>query len=260
MTVYQGFNLITREKICYIVKMETPKEKLRPKPPLVNDTILSRESWKIFQVIAEFVEGYERLVHIKPSVSVFGSSRTKRDDTNYFLAESIGQKLSDAGYSVVTGGGPGAMEAVNKGASQGRSFSVGLNIELPNHELSNVYQDISLRFRHFFTRKVMFVKYAAAYVVLPGGYGTLNEFVEIIALVQTGKTRHIPIILVNEPFWRPLLHWFKNTLLLENMIDENDLSLWTFADSPEEVIQKIQAFYKDKEIPTETLVEDGPDI
>ena len=240
--------------------METPKEKLRPKPPLVNDAILSRESWKIFQVIAEFVEGYERLVHIKPSVSVFGSARTKRGDTNYLLAESIGRKLSDAGYSVVTGGGPGTMEAGNKGAYEGRSFSVGLNIELPTQEPSNSYQDISLRFRHFFTRKVMFVKYAAAYVVLPGGYGTLSEFAEIIALVQTNKTRHIPIILVNEPFWRPLLQWFKNTLLLENMIDESDLSLWTFADSPEEVIQKIQAFYKDKEIPTETLVEGDIDI
>ncbi|HEV2524625.1 MAG TPA: LOG family protein, partial [Gammaproteobacteria bacterium] len=122
------------------------------------------------------------------------------------------------------------------------------------------YQDISLRFRHFFTRKVMFVKYAAAYVVLPGGYGTLSEFAEIIALVQTGKTRQIPIILVNEPFWRPLLQWFKNTLLLDNMIDESDLTRWTFADSPEEVIQKIQVFYKDKEIPTETLVEGDTDI
>ncbi|HQW57542.1 MAG TPA: TIGR00730 family Rossman fold protein, partial [Gammaproteobacteria bacterium] len=184
--------------------METPKEKLRPKPPLVNDAILSRESWKIFQIIAEFVEGYERLVHIKPSVSVFGSARTKRDDTNYLLAESMGRKLSDAGYSVVTGGGPGSMEAANKGAYQGRSSSVGLNIDLPTQESSNIYQDISLRFRHFFTRKVMFVKYATAYVVLPGGYGTLSEFAEILALVQTGKTRQIPIILVNEPFWRPL--------------------------------------------------------
>lgn len=240
--------------------MDTSKDKPRPKTPSVNDSVLSRESWKIFQVMAEFVEGYERLIHIKPSVSVFGSARTKQDDPNYLLAESIGRKLSDAGYSVITGGGPGSMEAVNRGAYQGRSLSVGLNIELPKQEFSNRFQDISLRFRHFFTRKVMFVKYAAAYVVLPGGYGTLNEFAEILALIQTGKTRHIPIVLVNEPFWRPLLQWFKNTLLMENMIGENDMTLWTFADSAEEVIQRIALFYKDKEIPTETLVEGNTDI
>ncbi len=233
--------------------MEAFKEEGRPKPPLVNDSTLSRESWKLFQVIAEFVEGYEKLFHTKPSVSVFGSSRTKPGETNYLFAESLGLQLSDAGYSVVTGGGPGSMEAVNKGAYKGRSFSIGLNIELPTQEPSNRYQDISLRFRHFFTRKIMFVKYAVAYVVLPGGYGTLNEFAEIIALIQTGKTRRIPIILVNEPFWRPLLQWFKNTLVAENMIDESHLEFWTFADSPAEVIQIIQAFYKDKEmIITET--------
>jgi uncharacterized protein (TIGR00730 family) len=240
--------------------MDTSKEEPRPKTPPVNDSVLSRESWKIFQVIAEFVEGYERLIHIKPSVSVFGSARTKRDDPNYVFAESIGRALSDAGYSVVTGGGPGMMEAVNKGAYQGKSLSVGLNIDLPAQEPVNRYQDISLRFRHFFTRKVMFVKYAAAYVVLPGGYGTLAEFVEVLALIQTGKTRHIPIILVNEPFWRPLLQWFNNTLLIEHMIDDSDLALWTFAESPEEVIKKIQAFYKDKEMPAETLVEGDTDI
>lgn len=224
--------------------MEVPKDNPRPKTLLTNDSVLARESWKIFQVIAEFVEGYEKLINIKPSVSVFGSARTKQGEINYLLGEAIGQQLSDAGYSVVTGGGPGTMEAVNKGAYQGSSLSIGLNIELPAQEPANAYQDISLRFRHFFTRKIMFVKYAAAYVVLPGGYGTLSEFLEIIALLQTGKTRRIPIILVNEPFWRPLLQWFKETLLIENMIDESDLTLWVFADSPEEVVSKIQAFYK----------------
>lgn len=259
MTVYQVASYITTQ-VLYLTNMDTPKEEPRPKTPSVNDSVLSRESWKIFQVMAEFVEGYERLIHIKPSISVFGSARAKPGDPNYLLAEAIGRKLSDAGYSVVTGGGPGTMEAVNKGAYKGRSLSVGLNIELPTQELSNRYQDISLRFRHFFTRKVMFVKYAAAYVVLPGGYGTLDELAEILALVQTKKTRHIPIILVNEPFWRPLLQWFKSTLLTENMIDANDITLWTFADSPEEVVQRIQTFYKDKEIPTETLVEGNTDI
>ncbi len=227
----------------------------RPKIPPVNDSVLSRESWKIFQVIAEFVEGYERLIHTRPSVSVFGSARAKQGDSYYQLAESIGRHLSDAGYSIVTGGGPGAMEAVNKGAHRGRSLSIGLNIELPNQEPYNRFQDISLRFRHFFTRKVMFVKYAAAYVVLPGGFGTLDELAEILALEQTGKTRRIPIILIKEPFWRPLLQWFKNTLLAENMIDEEDLHLWKFADTPEEVVTIIQNFYKGKEIPIDTLVD-----
>ncbi len=235
--------------------MDKPNQVHRPTPPTVNDSLLSHESWKIFQVIAEFVEGYERLVHTKPSVSVFGSARAKEGDANYRLAEAIGKKLSDAGYSVVTGGGPGTMEAVNKGAYHGHSLSIGLNIELPNQEISNRYQDISLRFRHFFTRKVMFVKYAAAYVVLPGGYGTLDELAEILALVQTHKTRHIPIILVKEPFWRPLLQWFKGTLLAENMIDESDIHLWQFADTPEQVVKIIHRFYKNKELPDETLIE-----
>lgn len=226
------------------------KEKWNPRPivPLINDSELSRESWKIFQVIAEFVEGYERLVNIKPSVSIFGSARALPESPSYLLAESIGHALSVAGFSVVTGGGPGTMEAVNKGASQGPSFSVGLNILLPNQEISNQHQDISLRFRHFFTRKIMFVKYASAYVVLPGGYGTLDELAEILALIQTRKTRQIPIILVREPFWRPLLQWFKETLLSEGMIDESDLSLWQFADTPEEVVAAIQNFYKGRAV------------
>jgi uncharacterized protein (TIGR00730 family) len=235
--------------------MNRVQENHRPKIPVVNDSILSRESWKIFQVIAEFVEGYERLIHTCPSVSVFGSARSKAGDPYYQLAEAIGQQLSDAGYSIVTGGGPGSMEAVNKGAHQGRSLSIGLNIELPTQEPCNHFQDISLHFRHFFTRKVMFVKYAAAYVVLPGGFGTLDELAEILALEQTGKTRRIPIILVKEPFWRPLLQWFKSTLLAENMIDEQDFDLWQFADTAEEVVAIIEGFYKDKEIPIETLVE-----
>lgn len=224
----------------------TKQDPPRPIAPSVNDSLLSRESWKIFQVMAEFVEGYERLIRIKPSVTLFGSARSHPDHAFYALAEEIGKKLSDAGYSVVTGGGPGVMEAANKGAFQGSSLSVGLNIELPNQELSNDYQDISLRFRHFFTRKVMFVKYAAAYVVMPGGYGTLDELAEILGLVQTGKTRRIPIILVKEHFWRNLLRWFKLTLIPEGMIDEKDLELFQVVNEADEVVSAIQTFYKGK--------------
>lgn len=226
----------------------------RPTPPEVNDSLLTRESWKIFQIMAEFVEGFERLVHIRPSVTIFGSARTLSEHPYYHLAEEIGVKLSNAGYSVVTGGGPGLMEGANKGAFKGASTSVGLNIVLPNHEISNHYQDISLRFRHFFTRKVMFVKYASAYVILPGGFGTLDEFAEILALIQTSKTRRIPVILVNEPFWRELIRWFKNTLIPEGMIDETDLELFKIVNEPEEVISVINRFYKAKSPDDEDLI------
>ena len=224
--------------------MTTEKMTNRPSTPEINDSLLTRESWKIFQIMAEFVEGFERLVHIRPSVSIFGSARTIDEHPYYQIAEAIGEKLSNAGYSVVTGGGPGLMEGVNKGAYKGTSTSVGLNIILPNQEITNRYQDISLRFRHFFTRKVMFVKYASAYVILPGGFGTLDEFAEILALIQTSKTRRIPVILVNEPFWRELIRWFKNTLVPEGMIDTADLELFKIVNEPEEVITVINQFYK----------------
>jgi uncharacterized protein (TIGR00730 family) len=219
--------------------------KTRPIMPEINDSMLTRESWKIFQVIAEFVEGYERLIHIKPSVSIYGSARVKPEHKYYKLTVQTAELLSNSGFSVVTGGGPGIMEAGNKGAYQGSSFSVGLNIVLPGEVCNNEYQDISLRFRHFFTRKIMFVKYASAYVIMPGGYGTLDELSEILDLVQTKKTKHIPIVFMNRKFWQPLFDWFKNTLLAEGMIDADDLDLYQTAETPEEVLNYIQDFYKD---------------
>lgn len=210
----------------------------------VNDTQLTRESWKIFQIMAEFVEGFERLARIKPSVSIFGSARTAPDAPDYILAENIARALSDAGFSVVSGGGPGIMEAANKGAQAGSSPSIGLNIQLPSEQFGNPYQDISLSFRHFFSRKVMFVKYAAAYVVLPGGFGTLDELAEILTLVQTGKTRRIPIILVNRPFWDGLIEWFKNTLIELGTISARDLDLFQVLDSPQEVVDAIFRHYE----------------
>ncbi len=218
----------------------------RPIAPTVNDSLLTRESWKIFQIMAEFVEGFERLVHIKPSVSIFGSARAHPNSPDYLMAIEIGEKLSNAGFSIVTGGGPGIMEGANKGAYRGSSSSVGLNIVLPQHEGVNDYQDISLRFRHFFTRKVMFVKYAAAYVILPGGFGTLDEFAEVLALIQTGKTRRIPVILVREPFWRDLIRWFKNTLIPEDKIDATNFNLFQLVNTSDEVVAAVKAFYKDR--------------
>jgi len=205
---------------------------------------LTRESWKIFQIMAEFVDGFEHLASIKPSVSIFGSARSKPDHTYYIKAEKIARLLSDSGFSVVSGGGPGIMEAANKGASAGKSTSIGLNIELPREQKANPYQDISLNFRHFFSRKVMFVKYATAYIVLPGGFGTLDEMAEILTLIQTGKTRKIPIILVESSFWSGLLDWFRQSMVSEGTISESDLDLIQVIDQPEEVVNAIFDYYR----------------
>lgn len=210
----------------------------------INDAILTRESWKIFQIMAEFVEGFERLARIKPSVSIFGSARFKPDHPYYQLAEAIACALSEAGFSVVSGGGPGIMEAANKGAYAGKSPSVGLNIQLPHEQAGNAYQDISLSFRHFFSRKVMFVKYASAYVVLPGGFGTLDELIEILTLIQTTKTRRIPVILVHSPFWEGLIDWFRETLIKEGTISAEDLNLFQILDKPQDVVDAIFNFYE----------------
>lgn len=228
--------------------MKKAKKESRPTAPNINDSMLTRESWKIFQVMAEFVEGYERLVHIRPSISFFGSARSIPGDKYYKLAEDTALLLSNAGFSIVTGGGPGVMEGANKGAYNGASFSVGLNIVLPNEENANAFQDISIRFRHFFTRKVMFVKYAAGYVVFPGGFGTLDELAEILALVQTKKTRRIPIVLMNKDFWADLVAWFKKKLVKEKMIDADDLDLFIIADTPQEVVDHLVEFYKTHDI------------
>ncbi len=212
----------------------------------VNDSLMTRESWKIFQIMAEFVEGFERLAQIKPSVSLFGSARTPPDHPYYKLAEETAHQLSEAGFSVVSGGGPGIMEAANKGAYAGKSLSIGLNIQLPKEQSGNPYQDISLHFRHFFSRKVMFVKYASAYVVLPGGFGTLDELAEILTLVQTGKTRRIPIILVHTPFWEGLIAWFRDHLVEEGMIGAADMDLFKLVDEPADVVNAIFDHYEDR--------------
>ncbi len=207
---------------------------------------LNRESWKIFQIMAEFVDGFEKLSQIKPSVSIFGSARTPPDHPWFRKAEAIARRLSDAGFSVVSGGGPGIMEAANKGAEAGKSLSIGLNIELPHEQQPNPHQDIALTFRHFFTRKVMFVKYATAYVVLPGGFGTLDELAEILTLTQTGKSRRIPIILVESMFWNGLLDWLRDTLVAEGTINLDDLDLMQVIDEPQQVVDAIFEFYRSR--------------
>lgn len=209
---------------------------------------LSRESWRIFQIMAEFVEGFEKLCLIAPAVSIFGSARTASDDPWYLRTEQTARLLSDAGFAVVSGGGPGIMEAANKGAKEGKSPSVGVNIILPHEQKPNEFQDISLNFRHFFARKVMFVKYASAYVVFPGGFGTLDELAEILTLVQTGKSRSIPIILVGSDFWDGLLDWFRRTLVVQGTIDEKDLDLIQVIDEPEGIVEAIFAHYESRSL------------
>ena len=218
-------------------------------PPLLRPEVLertwsARESWRVFGIMAEFVEATERLRHVSPAVSIFGSARARPDSAYFMLAQEIARKLSDAGFSVLSGGGPGIMEAANKGAYFGRSLAVGLNIDLPQEETSNVFQDVSQTFHHFFARKVMFVKFASAYVVMPGGFGTLDELMEALTLVQTGKTRRIPIILVHEPFWRGLIDWMRNTLIAEGMIDSNDMNLITIVNDPDDVVKAIFDHYE----------------
>src|SRR5574343_1839938 len=224
------------------------KDKLPPQvdPDSLTKAISARESWRIFGIMAEFVEATERLSSIRPAVSIFGSARVKPDQPYYELTEKIARQLSDAGFSVISGGGPGIMEAANKGAYHGKSPSVGLNIQLPMEQHNNAYQDISQTFQHFFARKFMFVKFASAYVVMPGGFGTLDELMEALTLIQTGKSRKIPLILVHEPFWRGMLDWFKDRLGEEGMIAAEDMDLIQVINEPEEVVEAIFRHYEQR--------------
>jgi len=208
----------------------------------------ARESWHMFTIMAEFIEATEHLSELRPAVSVFGSARIKPGHPDYVKGVEIARRLSDAGLAVISGGGPGIMEAANKGAFEGKSLSVGLNIELPREQVSNIWQDVSISFRHFFARKVAFVKYADAYVVLPGGFGTLDEMTEVLTLIQTGKTRRIPVILVGTAFWSGLLDWFRNTLLKDGMISPEDMDIVQLIDEPENVVAAIFAFYEEREL------------
>jgi len=211
---------------------------------LLEKSWSAKESWRVFGIMAEFVEATERLNSIQPAVSIFGSARTLPDHPHYMLAEQIARQLSDAGFSVISGGGPGIMEAANKGAYSGKSLSVGLNIQLPHEQHSNAYQDVSQTFRHFFARKYMFVKFATAYVVMPGGFGTLDELMEALTLVQTGKTRKMPIILVCSDFWGGMLDWFRQLLVAENMISAEDMDLIQLIDEPHQVVNAIFQYYE----------------
>ncbi|MCU0408127.1 MAG: TIGR00730 family Rossman fold protein [Bacteroidales bacterium] len=204
------------------------------------------DSWRVFKILSELVEGFEKLARIGPCVSIFGSARTKPDNRYYQLAEDIAFKLTLNGYGVITGGGPGIMEAANKGAFRGKGKSVGINIDLPFEQHANPYIDPDklITFDHFFVRKVMFMKYAQGFIVLPGGFGTFDEFFEAITLIQTRKIGKFPIILVGKKYWKGLIEWIKEEMLEEEKnISEEDLDLFTVVDTADEAVDCIVKFY-----------------
>lgn len=227
--------------------MTNEDRKIRKKfQPKTWNEIKTNDSWAIFKVMSEFVEGYERLSRIGPCVSIFGSARTKLNHPNYKMAEEIAFKLTQNGFGVITGGGPGIMEAGNKGANRGKGVSVGLNIDLPFEQHDNPFidRDKSLDFDYFFVRKVMFVKYSQGFVVMPGGFGTMDELFEAITLIQTKKIGRFPIVLVNSKFWSGLLDWIKQTLLEENgNISPQDLNLFRVVDTADEAVEHFVRFY-----------------
>jgi len=212
--------------------------------------IKTNDSWAIFKIMGEFVNGYERLSAIGPCVSIFGSARTKETEKYYQLAVSIAKTISEAGYGVITGGGPGIMEAGNRGAHLAGGTSVGLNIDLPFEQHDNPYidGDKSLDFDYFFVRKVMFVKYSQGFVVMPGGFGTLDELFEAITLIQTNKIEKFPIILVGTDFWKGLFEWIKGTMLQAGNISPHDLDLIKLVDTEDEVLEIIDSFYKGRSL------------
>lgn len=204
------------------------------------DAINVRDSWRLFKIMAEFVEGFESLSEVQPAVSIFGSARIKPGDESYDKTVLIAKKLAQNGFNIITGGGPGIMEAGNKGASEAGGKSVGLNIQLPMEQAPNPFSNISLDFKYFFVRKVMFVKYAQAYIGMPGGFGTLDEIFEAVTLIQTHRIRPFPVILVGSSYWNGLIEWIRNTLLPRKFIAKEDLDLVTVLDDPDEVVRVIK--------------------
>ena len=207
--------------------------------------IKANDSWALFKIMSEFVEGYETMAKIGPCISVFGSARTQEDHPHYQMAVEVAERIVDAGYGVITGGGPGLMEAANRGAKNALGVSVGLNIDLPFEQFPNPYidNDKLINFQYFFVRKVIFVKYAQGFIVMPGGFGTLDELFEAITLIQTNKITRFPIVLVGKSFWGGLMDWIKDTLLREAYISDEDLFLFELVDTPEEAVAKINEFY-----------------
>lgn len=213
----------------------------RPPRPVVTET---PEAWRVFRIMGEFVEGIDELSRIGPAISVFGSARTKPGDPMYAKAETVGRLLVEAGFAVITGGGPGIMEAANKGATEADGESIGLNIELPFEQGMNPWVRTPVEFRYFFVRKTMFVKYAEGFIIFPGGFGTMDELFEAATLVQTGKIRNFPLVLIGSDYWRGLLDWLRHTMNGNGNILERDLDLLRLTDSPQEAVDIVTSCYR----------------
>jgi len=210
-----------------------------------NFNVPTEETWRIFRIMAEFVEGFEELSTVGPAVSLFGSARTGPDDPYYKLAEDTARLLAKAGFGVITGGGGGIMEAANKGAAEVKGKSIGLNIELPQEQVPNTYQNLSLHFKYFFCRKVMFLKYASGFIVFPGGFGTMDEFFESLVLIQTFRQAQFPVIVMGSEFWAGLIDWVKKVMLKNHAyISPEDMDVFTIVDEPEEAVKIITDFHK----------------
>lgn len=210
--------------------------------------LAKEESWRMFRIIGEFVKGFDKLSGIEPAVTIYGSARLRADDELYAQTEEIAYRLGQVGFSIVTGGGPGVMEAANKGARRAGVTSIGLNILLPEEQVANIYATRSITFDHFFTRKVMLVKYAAAFVIMPGGLGTLDELSEVLTLIQTFKIRPFPVILYGGEFWKGFLDWLRTPVLAKGFISEGDFDLLTVCETPEEVVETIQKWHLEQEV------------
>ncbi|HMA35607.1 MAG TPA: TIGR00730 family Rossman fold protein [Chloroflexia bacterium] len=227
----------------------TEDESLLSRPELHQPGALDftvTDPWRVFRVMGELVHGIDMLAHIGPAVAIFGSARMAENDADYQAAVEVARLLSDAGLAVITGGGPGIMEAANQGASQGPSESVGCNIELPREQGTNRYVQIAVNFRYFFVRKTMFMKYAEAFIIFPGGFGTMDELFEALTLIQTGKVRNFPVVLFNRAYWQGLLDWLRTTMLPGGKIEAKDLDLLRVTDSPQEACQWILDCYNDE--------------
>jgi uncharacterized protein (TIGR00730 family) len=205
--------------------------------PQGRPAFLNTDPWRALRILSEFVDGFDALATLGPAITIFGSARVSRESASYETAREIGRLLAVEGYAIITGGGPGVMEGANRGCQEGGGMSVGCNIELPREQEINPYVDLGVEFRYFFARKTMFVKYADGFVILPGGYGTMDELFEALTLIQTGKIRHFPIVLVGSAFFGGLLDWMRATLLAEKMIAPADLDLMAVTDDPQEVVR-----------------------
>ncbi len=228
----------------------TEDEKLLAGHPPERPAFLETDTWRALRILSEFVEGFEALAEVGPAVAVFGSARVAEDDPAYVLARRIGGALAEAGFAVITGGGPGAMEAANRGAHEAGGMSIGCNIELPHEQHLNPYVDVSIEFHYFFARKTMFVKYSDAFVILPGGFGTLDELFEALTLIQTGKILHFPVVLLGHAYWDGLVAWMRETQLPAGAISQDDLDLLRVTDDPDEAIAIITAFASENGIST----------